>query len=555
MSMNYAAMISPKTTPVTQPLMSRESEMTENNTGGFTFQLDKWGQFTRFLILGTEGGSYYVGEKELTVQNAKVVIECIKEDPSKALSLIKSVSLEGRAAKQNPTIFALALLATHNTDTKLVPEIKNAVTEVCRTATMLFMYTKYIKTLRGFGPSVRKSLAKFYLSKDVKSLDYQVVKYRNREGFTHKDMLRLCHPKTTDALKNDYFKYIAGKGPAPMGTLANTYETIKALDNTPENLKVILRAISEEKMPREGIPNVFFNNISVWEAMLPMMPITGLIRNLAKMTSLGMFNSNFSESAKIVVEKLKNPELIKSSRVHPFNVLIALKTYSRGHGDKGSLTWTPNPKIVGALNDCFKLSFQNVEKTGKNILVCLDVSGSMESPCMGSNIIQNNEAAAALAWYYTRTEENVEVMAFGSKKGFKTTFEKKDHKRTTWGYRDEGMAQVPIHENESLESVTDKLRHWNFGATDASLAITYALEKKLPVDTFIVITDNEVNSGVHPSAKLNEFRKKINPKAKLVVMGMATNGFTIADPKDSGMLDVVGFDASVPVVVGNFMRD
>jgi 60 kDa SS-A/Ro ribonucleoprotein len=103
--------------------------------------------------------------------------------------------------------------------------------------------------------------------------------------------------------------------------------------------------------------------------------------------------------------------------------------------------------------------------------------------------------------------------------------------------------------------VTDKLRHWNFGATDASLAITYALEKKLPVDTFIVITDNEVNSGVHPSAKLNEFRKKINPKAKLVVMGMATNGFTIADPKDSGMLDVVGFDASVPVVVGNFMRD
>ena len=554
MSMNYAAMISPKTTPVTQPLMGRETEMTENNTGGFTFQLDKWGQFTRFLILGTEGGSYYVGERELTVQNAKVVIECIKENPRKALELIKSVSLEGRAAKQNPTIFALALVATHNTDEKLLPEIKNAVTEVCRTATMLFMYTKYIKTLRGFGPSVRKSLAKFYLSKDLKSLDYQVVKYRNREGFTHRDLLRLCHPKANDGLKNDYFKYIAGKGPAPIGTLANTYETIKALDNTPENLKIILRAIVEEKMPREGIPNVFLNNISVWEAMLPMMPITGLIRNLAKMTSLGMFDSELSANTKTVVQKLQNPELIKASRVHPFNVLVALKTYQKGHGDKGSLTWTPSAKIAGALNDCFKLSFQNVEKTGKNILVCLDVSGSMESACMGSSVIQNNEAAAALAWYYVKTEENVEVMAFGAQSGFKTVI-KSEGATSSWYGRGEGMAQVPIHQNESLEAVTSKLRRWNFGATDASLAITYALQKKIPVDTFIVITDNEVNAGKHPSAVLNEFRKKINPKAKLVVMGMATNGFTVADPRDSGMLDVVGFDASVPVVVGNFMRD
>jgi hypothetical protein len=33
---------------------------------------------------------------------------------------------------------------------------------------------------------------------------------------------------------------------------------------------------------------------------------------------------------------------------------------------------------------------------------------------------------------------------------------------------------------------------------------------------------------------------------------MTSNGFTLADPNDRGMLDVVGFDTSVPAVVADF---
>jgi len=42
--------------------------------------------------------------------------------------------------------------------------------------------------------------------------------------------------------------------------------------------------------------------------------------------------------------------------------------------------------------------------------------------------------------------------------------------------------------------------------------------------------------------------------ARAVVVGMTSNGFTLADPNDRGMLDVVGFDTSVPVVVSDFVR-
>ena len=36
--------------------------------------------------------------------------------------------------------------------------------------------------------------------------------------------------------------------------------------------------------------------------------------------------------------------------------------------------------------------------------------------------------------------------------------------------------------------------------------------------------------------------------------GMVSNGFSIADPEDGGMMDVVGFDTSVPQVIADFIR-
>ena len=40
-----------------------------------------------------------------------------------------------------------------------------------------------------------------------------------------------------------------------------------------------------------------------------------------------------------------------------------------------------------------------------------------------------------------------------------------------------------------------------------------------------------------------------------VVVGMTSNGLTLADPNDRGMLDVVGFDTTVPAVIADFVRN
>ena len=97
------------------------------------------------------------------------------------------------------------------------------------------------------------------------------------------------------------------------------------------------------------------------------MPMTALIRNLGKMSSLKMFEDSVehsgSEVALKVCEWLRSDERLMKAKIHPFNVLLALKTYESGKGFQGSNTWVVNKDIVKALNDAFYKSF-------KVLLIC-----------------------------------------------------------------------------------------------------------------------------------------------------------------------------------------
>jgi len=82
----------------------------------------------------------------------------------------------------------------------------------------------------------------------------------------------------------------------------------------------------------------------------------------------------------------------------------------------------------------------------------------------------------------------------------------------------------------------------------------WALKNKVRVDCFVVITDNEVNSGGHPKQALRAYREWSGINAKQIVMATTPTRFTIADPADPFTLDIAGFDASVPSAVSEFAR-
>lgn len=531
----YAKHFSTKKTPQTEKIPG--STQVPNSAGGFSFPVDNWTRLDRWLILGNEGGSYYASEKKMTIENATAVQECLKEDPIRTVCRIVEVSKAGRAPKNDPAIFALAMAAAYKGD---VSNVKMAVhislPEVCRIGTHLFQFAEAVQNFRGWGRGLRSMIADWYLSKEPKDLAYQAMKYQNRNGWTHRDLLRLCHinPTHRDEDKATIFNWIVkgwpevGDKPHDRKALQGiwAFETAKkAIDK-----KTIVRLIRDYDLPRECIPTAFLNEADVWEALLEKMPMTAMVRNLATMTRVGLL-APMSKGVGKVLGELANVEKLRKSRLHPVAVLAALLTYKQGHGEKGKHTWNPVTQIVDALDGAFYNAFQNVEPTGKRFYLGCDVSGSMYSAHIaGIAGLTAGLGAAAMAMVTARVESQYYLAAF-----------------------DTVMHPFTVSPRQRLDDVANMMRLLPWGGTNCSLPMIDALEKKILVDTFVVYTDSETYAGnIHPTQALNEYRQKMGIPAKLVVVGMVSNGFTIADPTDNGMLDCAGFDTATPQVISDF---
>jgi len=123
-----------------------------------------------------------------------------------------------------------------------------------------------------------------------------------------------------------------------------------------------------------------------------------------------------------------------------------------------------------------------------------------------------------------------------------------------YGYANRGVISLPISPRERLDDLVERTSRLPFSGTDCALPMIYASERGQLYDAFIIYTDSETWAGdVHPSEALRDYRKAFVPDAKLVVVGMTSNGFSIADPNDAGMLDVVGFDTSTPSIISEFV--
>jgi 60 kDa SS-A/Ro ribonucleoprotein len=119
----------------------------------------------------------------------------------------------------------------------------------------------------------------------------------------------------------------------------------------------------------------------------------------------------------------------------------------------------------------------------------------------------------------------------------------------------EKMVPLNISARMRLDDAIKVTNGLPFGGTDCALPMLYALDNGLKIDTFVVYTDSETWFGkVHPSQALVQYRDKTGIPAKLVVVAMTANKFSIADPNDAGMLDVVGFDAAAPAVISDFAK-
>jgi hypothetical protein len=286
------------------------------------------------------------------------------------------------------------------------------------------------------------------------------------------------------------------------------------------------------RIQREHLPTELLSLPAIWSALLNELGVMALIRNLNKLSSTGVALSRQAD----IVRMLCDPKRIADSRIHPFAVLVAIKTYSKGQGDLGSSTWPVNPPILNALTTTFKLSFGNVPRTGKRIMLALDVSGSMSSAyCAGSTSVNCREGSVAMAMATLHAEgaENTQIYAFT------TTFRNMN-----------GRIRPEMSINDAMSATNDA-----FGGTDCAIPMVEAKRTGMKIDAFVVYTDSETYApSVHPQVALEEYRKSTGIDAKLIVVGMASNCLSIADHKDPNTLNLAGFDTSTPNLISMFIN-
>jgi 60 kDa SS-A/Ro ribonucleoprotein len=309
----------------------------------------------------------------------------------------------------------------------------------------------------------------------------------------------------------------------------------------------VVKLIEEYGLPRECVPTEHLNSLKVWEALLMSgkgMPMTAMVRNLGKMSEIGLIKP-LSSASKYIVGRLGDAQELKRARVHPIALLMAQSVYRAGRGFKGSLTWGVDQNVADALDGAFYKAFDNVEPTGKRFLLALDVSGSMGSGNIAGSHLTPRDGSAAMALLTAKTEQWHHIVGFTSGGG-----------RSYSGFGGGAeLTELKITPKQTLPQAINVISGLPFGGTDCALPMLYAMQRKLEVDCFMVYTDSETWAGhIQPIQALQQYRQQSGIPAKLVVVGMVANQFSIADPNDAGMLDVVGFDTNVPTIVSDFVK-
>jgi len=525
----YFTKLTADQTPQSQPLPG--TSQVPNSAGAYAWKVDDWMRLDRFLVLGTEGGTYYTSEKELTLANAAALKRALEADGLRVVQRVADVSDAGRAPKNDPAIFALAMAAKLGDDATRKAAYA-ALPTVCRTGTHLLHFVAYAKLFGGWGRGLRTAVARWFNGKPAKDLAYQLVKYQQRDGWSTRDLLRLAHPRAASPSHDRLFHWVV-KGALegevdPALALIAAYEQAKSATTIDE----IVTLIRDARLPREAVPTQWLRETAVWDALLPAMPVTAILRNLGTMSKIGLLTTG-SAAADFVARKLGDEPTLRGARIHPIAVLAALTTYRSGRGAKSDATWTPVGKVIDALDAAFYQTFRAIEPTGKRTMLALDVSGSMSGgQVAGVPGLTPRVASAAMALITAATEANHGFVGFSTQ-----------------------LIELAISPRQRLDDVITTVSGLPFAGTDCALPMTWALAQRRDIDVFVVYTDSETWAGsTHPSIALRKYREKTGIAAKLIVVGMTSNGFTIADPDDAGMLDVVGFDTAAPAVMADFSR-
>jgi 60 kDa SS-A/Ro ribonucleoprotein len=499
------------------------SDAETNYEGGQAFHRSLREQVVQALTVGRFGDAFYANRLRLEEGARQTLLEARSSDPEFLARAI--VYGREKGFLKDAPITGLAILSGGGAKAK--PFFEQIFDRVIQTPDDLRKFVTLCKsgtipgvtTLGGY----RRAAAKRWLS----ALSaYHAVKYGSAEsrGVTLPDIVALTHPKVQDAAVAERLGWLR-RGTRALGANHALNPEIRAAEalKLVDDEQVSLSLIRTGKLPAEFvIPASSRLTPAIWRELLHNAPTFALLRNLAAFTRHGVFK----EEAEVAyaVGRFASAHAIERSKILPFRFFDAWKKYASIEGF--------DSRIADALRAAANLSFANMPSLGKSaIAIGCDVSGSMSSQTLGKGQTRCIDIAGIFTGAILRKIEGRAIpLPFND--------------RVIEGHGLSGRDDILV--------TAEKVAELGGGATALGSPIQHLLDRKIHVDAFVGITDNEdwaYGDGYEsrgPFLELwREYRDKMNPLAQAFVIQTVQYQHAVAPAGEPGVHFIYGWSDAV----------
>ena len=495
-------LFSTKTTP--------KETTAKNDAGGQAYEMSAKHQLAQFACTGTFGGTFYAsGAKQL--DDVKELLNQIND-----VEFLAKLAVYARRTGYMRDMPALILAKVSTMDSGL---FGRALPHVIDNSRMLLTFLQILRS----GQTGKKFLNRKCL-KSVKRLMSSMKSgfYFNATGgdVSIQDAFRIIHPRPSDVKQNALWGYMMGR------------------EHDVSLLPIYIRQYEDFKAGKSDIvPGVNFQKVSAlnltdqnWIELFKGMPWNATKKNLNTALRHGIFKDK--ENVKMIADRLRDANQIKKLKVFPYEIFTAWKNVDEN---------VPN-QIINALQDALEISTHNIPNLGENVVVGCDISASMGSRVSPRSSVTCYDIASLISASILRTSENAIIIPF--------------HERV------EGVNS--LNARDSIATNTQKIINLPSGGTNIAAPLEYILRNKIPVDTYIVVSDNESwidprypggywgrPSGTAMMDLWNKIKRR-NPKAKMININIVPGSKTSQSYDRNDILNVGGFSDKVFDVIASF---
>lgn len=328
------------------------------------------------------------------------------------------------------------------------------------------------------------------------------------------DIVKMVHPKPVDAERRAFYGWLIGK----------PYD----VDALPAEIAAYEAWKTDKSRPLPEVPFEWLTSFELtqkqWAVLATesgggRMGWQALRMNLNALARNGAFR--VKGVTKTVADRLSDKDAMARVKPAPYQLMTALTQV----GDGVPL------EVQAALEKALEASVSKVPKLKGNVVVCPDVSGSMQSPATGyrkgaTSVVRCIDVAALVAAAVLRTNGKARVMPFA-----------------------ERVVDVKLDPYARLSVNAEKLAGIWGGGTMVSAPLAKLNAERADVDTVVIVSDNQswIDANYYgPTAVMDQWTKlkARNPSAKLICIDIQPYGSTQAkDRKD--IMNVGGFTDAV----------